>query len=498
MTEKSFLHFRNISFCYPSQNTFLFAELSHSFFNGWYGIIGVNGSGKTTLLSLAAKILTPTGGSIHSSETPLYCPQRTDHPSPDHQAFFQDYDFDSLHYKTLFAIPDDWAEKESFYRLSHGERKRLQLAIALWKNPGILAIDEPTNHLDHQTKEMVIEGLKNYRGIGLIVSHDRELLDTLCSKCVFLEPPNAIIRNGNYTQTLHCIEEERQAKRRQFETIKKEVKRIDKEVKKRRHEAMRSDARVSKKNIDKSDHDAKAKIDLARVSGKDGVAGKLLNQLGGRFEQLQQQKKELAINSEISYGIEILGEVSKRDYLIKIDHPFTLEVGDKLISYKAFELLAQDRLAICGRNGSGKTTLIKHLIALIQEQTASSIRFHYLPQEISEQESREQLERIKKLPSAELGALLSFFKRLGSDPKQLLMGQVPSPGEMRKLLLSQIVLLRPHLLILDEPTNHLDLLSIELLESALEGFSGALIVISHDQHFIKKLTTKVWKICTNF
>lgn len=494
MSERSFLHFRNISFCYPSQNHNLFEDLSHSFFNGWYGIIGANGSGKTTLLTLASKMLNPTSGSIQSSETPLYCAQRTDHPPHGHQDFFQSYDYDSYQIKTLFAIPSDWEEEKRFYSLSHGERKRLQLAIALWKNPGILAIDEPTNHLDQYTKEMVIEGLKNYRGIGLIVSHDRELLDSLCSKCVFLEPPNAFIRNGNYTQTMHSIEEERQAKRKQFETIKKETKRIEKEVKKRRHEAMRSDARVSKKNIDKLDHDAKSRIDLARVTGKDGVAGKLLNQLGGRFEQLQKQKKELAVKAETSYGIEILGEVSKRDYLLKIDHPFSIEVGDKKICYNAFELHAQDRIAIQGRNGSGKTTLVKHLINMAKNQVDHNLSIQYLPQEISEEESRELLDSIKRLPPIELGIMLSFFNRLGSNPKQLMMGQVPSPGEMRKLLLSQIVLHPPHLLVLDEPTNHLDLLSIKLLETALEGFAGALIIISHDQHFIQKLTTKVWEI----
>lgn len=84
--------------------------------------------------------------------------------------------------------------------LSHGERKHTQIAVALWRRPSALAIDEPTNHLDWEAKSMLVEALRRYDGVGLLVSHDRELLDGLCRQCAFVEPPDVTARPGGYSK----------------------------------------------------------------------------------------------------------------------------------------------------------------------------------------------------------------------------------------------------------------------------------------------------------
>ncbi|MBF0366943.1 MAG: ABC-F family ATP-binding cassette domain-containing protein [Oligoflexia bacterium] len=487
------MHFQDVSFSYPSQSKNLFNSWSLSFHHGWYGVIGANGSGKTTLLLLATGALDPVAGNIRKVNSALYCPQRTDDPPPFMEDFLRSSDSDAYQIKTMLEIEDEWEEHNRWNSLSHGERKRLQLGVALWLNPALLAIDEPTNHLDSKGKKLILESLKHYRGIGLLVSHDRELLDILCIKCLLLEPPTITVRNGNYTQTMIAIKKERKANRKEYEDICKEVKRIDREVKHRRQEAARSDARVSKRGIDTKDHDAKSKIDLARVSGKDGVSGKLLNQLSGRYAQIKQQQQLIKIKSEDEYGIKILGEISKRDYLIKTNRSLTITMGNKYLSVPSLEVGPEDKIALIGDNGSGKTTLVHYLLANSLNTIGGNIKIQYMPQEITQHESEKILDQLKKLPPKELGIVMSFVNRLGSDPKQLLMGQIPSPGEVRKLLLAQIVLQQPQLLILDEPTNHLDLLSIELLEKALEDYIGALIIISHDKIFRDKLTYIEWE-----
>ncbi|MDR2033703.1 MAG: ABC transporter ATP-binding protein, partial [Helicobacteraceae bacterium] len=117
----------------------------------------------------------------------------------------------------------------------------------------------------------------------------------------------------------------------------------------------------------------------------------------------------------------------------------------------------------------------------------------YLPQEIDAGKSAELLENIKKMKNDEKGFLMSLIVRLGSDPKALLQSHSPSPGETRKLLLSQGLLQKPALIIMDEPTNHLDIISIEALENALRAYNGALLLVSHDRRFLANVTDEIWQ-----
>jgi ATPase subunit of ABC transporter with duplicated ATPase domains len=150
-----------------------------------------------------------------------------------------------------------------------------------------------------------------------------------------------------------------------------------------------------------------------------------------------------------------------------------------------------DRIALTGPNGTGKSTLIRTIIASLDFPAE---RLTYVPQEIDLESSAGILERACGLPKDKLGFMMTVVSRLNSRPHRLLESVEPSPGETRKLLLAMGIANEPHLVIMDEPTNHMDLPSIECLEDALEGSPSGLLLVSHDTHFLRRLTRKRWNI----
>ena len=237
---------------------------------GWTGVVGANGAGKTTLLKLATGLLAPVSGQIRASEGAVYCPQRTDDVPEDLTALIEDQDGDAWEIKGRLGVGSDWAVR--WETLSHAERKRAQIAVALWSKPSILAVDEPTNHLDHAAKQMLEAALRRFAGVGLLVSHDRALLDELCGQCLFVDPPEVALRPGGYTEGALQAAESEDAARREKERATQEMRRLEREANRRGAEASRSDARRSKRNLGK-DNDARFKRNRARNTGKDGVAG---------------------------------------------------------------------------------------------------------------------------------------------------------------------------------------------------------------------------------
>ena len=150
-----------------------------------------------------------------------------------------------------------------------------------------------------------------------------------------------------------------------------------------------------------------------------------------------------------------------------------------------------DRIALTGPNGIGKTTLLRHILkfANVPEE-----KLLVVPQEITAEESAKILAEAKALHDDMLGRVMTSVSRLGSRPGRLLQSEVPSPGEVRKLLLALGVNRGIHLLVMDEPTNHLDLSGIECLEEALADCPCAMIVVSHDRRFLSRIVEKEWRL----
>jgi macrolide transport system ATP-binding/permease protein len=443
--------FHAVSFTYDTASMPLLAAVSAHFPRGWTGIVGANGTGKTTLLRLATRDLTPQHGTIQAPVETLYCAQRTDAPPPFFAAFLHATDGDACELKGRLRITDEWGAH--WQSLSHGERKRAQIGVALWRQPDVLAVDEPTNHLDAEARQLLLGALQSFSGVGLLVSHDRALLNGLCHQCLFLDPPNVTLRPGSVTQGMRQAEEEVESQRTQAALAERERRRLEREAAARREAVAHSPARLSKRGLDPKDHDARGKINLARASGKDGAAGQRLRQLQSRVAQLQRREQHLAVTKTYQLGIWLPGSCARRNTLIVLAAG-SLPLGpERRVWFPDLVVRPRDRIALTGPNGAGKSTLVDHLVSRVDVPAEQVI---YIPQEVEAQTARTLLGQVRQLPNEQRGRLLTTVSRLGSRPQRLLETVEPSPGEIRKLLLALGMTRVPHLIIMDEPTNHID------------------------------------------
>ena len=489
MMGKSFLQFKHVHFGYESASASLFTDVTLHIPPGWTGVVGANGAGKTTLLKLAVGLLKAEGGEVQFPEPALYCPQRTDDLPDGLPELLEEETQSAILIKERLGLGNSWGNRWS--SLSHGERKRAQIAVALWKNPELLAIDEPTNHVDTETRDIIETALSQYAGVGLLVSHDRNLLDYLCQQCIFIDSHEVIVRPGGVSKGMQVATSEAQAVQRQQLQKKRAVQKLRRELIRRGELALQSQHRRSKKGVARKDHDAREKIDRARVSGKDAVGGRLIGQMQGRMKHEQEKLSQLRTKKEYRLGISLPGARSHRNELLQIPAGSILLGGQKWLEHPDLYILPSDRIALVGPNGSGKSTLVSRIFPSLKIPPEN---ITYIPQETDADQSRQILAQVREAPPAKLGQLMTLISRLGSRPQPLLESAIPSPGETRKLLLAMGMANEPQIIIMDEPTNHMDLPSIECLEEALSEVSCALLLVSHDRRFLEKLTTVRWNI----
>jgi ATPase subunit of ABC transporter with duplicated ATPase domains len=481
--------FQNVSFSYTGMSAPLIDGFTCRFHNGWTGVVGANGTGKSTLLKLATGLLAPEAGEVRTPASALYCEQRTDDPP----ALFEDLviaeDRDAVLIRADLGVENDWIDR--WTTLSHGERKRAQVGVMLWRRPDVLAVDEPTNHLDAAAKSLLARTLEKYRGVGLLVSHDRELLDLLCTHVLFVDPPDIMLRRGGFTHAWEEAQRDALARERRLKRARAERKKIERESARRRDEASKADQKRSKRGLECGDSDGREKIDRARMSGKDAVAGKLYRQIQGRLSQARDREREIKTSKIYEMGIWLPGSRSKRDVLFDIE-PGALDLGGgRTLRHEALAMQPDERIALTGPNGTGKSTLVRRIAGSLNVEAD---RLTYVPQEIDATDSARILSNARDLPKKELGVMMTVISRLGSRPNRLLESTEPSPGETRKLLLAMGIAREPHLIIMDEPTNHMDLPSIQCLEEALGECPCGLLLVSHDMLFLRGLTTRQWHI----
>ncbi|MDR2862782.1 MAG: ATP-binding cassette domain-containing protein [Puniceicoccales bacterium] len=494
------LTLREVEFGWPGMTSPLFQDLTVQFPSGWTGIVGANGSGKTTLLKICAGEIAPSTGAIHRQGNALYVAQRTDEPPENWEDFFWAPNAAAL--KSRLRISDDWSEPERWTTLSHGERKRAQIAVALWLEPALLALDEPTNHIDADARHLLTTVLRDFRGTGLLVSHDRALLDDLCDHCLLLDPPHATFRPGGVSEATAQQDSEEQASQHESDVLRSAAERLRAEAQRRRVTADQKSAAARGSHQKKSSHndpDGRAKRQLAKMTGKDSWAGKQFGQMARRAGKLEAAHDAVPVKKRYETGIWV-EDASRlaRDFLLRLPAG-TLPLCDatggdapgRVLRHPDLAIGGADHIALTGANGLGKSTLIRHILTRL---SVPPERLIYVPQEVTAEESRALLDTVKRFPEAERGRVMTTISRLGSRPGRLLESAQPSPGEVRKLLLALGIVRGPHLIVMDEPTNHLDLPGILCLEEALADCPCAMLLVSHDQLFLEKIANIHWHI----
>ena len=482
------LSLSGVSYAYPSSVQPILTDVTIAFPPGWTGLLGDNGCGKSTLARIACGLIEPDAGSVTRGLVCTMCPQEADVAPEGLYDFAADYGREARELRRIFRIEDDMPWR--FDELSFGERKKLQIAVALWQRPDVLVADEPTNHLDADARAQLAAALARFRGIGILVSHDRELLDALVDRCVSFEPGGKlVVRPGGYTAAHGQAELERTSTARERAAAKEQLARLSAEQDRRAHEAARATARRSKRHIDPKDKSAKAKIDLAIYTGQDGAAGKKTVQMNAQVDAARKRVEAAFVHKRYDGDLWVDASPSPRKTVLHVPAA-TIACGEGVLEIPELYVGNTDHIGIVGPNGAGKSTLLAHVRGLLSPDLAVLD----IPQELDAEERERTVAGVAALSDAERGRVLSTVAQLNSDPDRILEGGRTSPGELRKLMLASGMLCRPVLIIMDEPTNHLDLHSTEALERALAAYPGALLLVSHDRAFLRACTTRIWDV----
>jgi ATPase subunit of ABC transporter with duplicated ATPase domains len=471
---------------------------------GWTGVVGPNGAGKTTLLRLLAGELTAARGAI-----------RIEPPTSAAIMLEQTVEWTPALARTLERFAEDWSahagrlrsrlglEPEQLDRwttLSPGERKGWQLGAALAAQSAVLLCDEPSNHLDARARALLIDALRSFAGVGVIVSHDRELLDALCHATCFVDFGGRVeLRPGSYGPAADQREAERARLAADFELARAHERRLAKQVEaaRRRQASTQRSRRVSTRKQDHRDHDASsmARKYRAETAAASAAAGVRRAQSAHARELAKLERLEL----DHRHGGELFvdWEPPRKAVLVSLTpaelpefapHPGTRLPGDRPVV-----IGRHDRIHVGGPNGAGKTSVLQAVLARARASLDPG-RVLWMAQELDAAARAALLAELRGLDRLARGRVLQIVAAAGVDPDVLLATCVPSPGEARKLGLALGLARSVWLAILDEPTNHLDLPGREAVEAMLRSYPGALLISSHDPRFAAAVTDQRWDL----
>lgn len=477
----------HVSFTYPQVTRAVLSDLSAAFAQGWTAIVGDNGCGKTTLARIACGLETPDKGSVSARLPFAYCEQDPRIEPSLLYDFACDFSPEATRLRTALEIPDDALWR--FGSPSGGEQKKIQITVALWSNPSLLVLDEPTNHVDATCRERILEALQSFSGIGIVISHDRRLINFLPSQCLCFENGSFVMRPGTYDSASEQRERELLRSQRAHEKAKKTAAALQREYIRRAEKASKTAKRRSGLALDKHDSDGREKRRLAVYTGQDGKTGALASTMGGRLERARTDVSRTRTRTEKRYNGDITFDMQPhpRKTLLRIDEA-SIPCGPQqaALHVPRFYVGNTDHVGISGKNGSGKTTLMKHLISHVDPDIPAL----FVPQEYTPDEACRLVRRVREESPETKGRILSIVARLNSNPDRILEGERTSPGEPRKLAIACGIVDGVALIAADEPTNHLDIHSIEALERALAQYPGVIIAVSHNERFLDAVCTR--------
>lgn len=437
------------------------------------GVIGVNGTGKTTLLKIIAGITKPDEGEViyGNGIRVSYLPQNPEFPKAQtilsyvmEGKLHQDWKTES-EAKTILTKLGIYNFEQETDHLSGGQKKRIALARALVDPTEVLILDEPTNHLDNEMVLWLEDFLNTFRGVLIMVTHDRYFLDRVTNKIVEIHGGKLYEYETNYSGFV-----ERKIQREDMEQA----------AERKRQSLLRVEMAWMRQGVKARGTRQKARTE--------------------RFEELKsargpakQQKVEMdSISSRLG---------KKTIELKNIEKSFG---NQKFISDFSYIMLKDDRIGFIGPNGCGKSTLMKMIMGILEPDhgeiiVGDTVKIGYFAQENKEMSDEirvidyiknvaEYIETAKgKASASQMLERFLFPPQLQYTPLSKLSG-----GEQRRLYLLKVLMEAPNVLILDEPTNDLDIETLTILEDYLDTFQGIVVTVSHDRYFLDRIVGRIF------
>lgn len=487
------VHLRALAFAHGRGEP-LFESVELHLHPGWTGLVGENGSGKSTLLRVLSGELPPTEGAVSiegSDGAPprIAVVEQSLHAlTPEVQAFASSSERGAVRLRAgLHLVPE---ALDRFATLSPGERRRWQIGAALFAEPDVLLLDEPESHLDGEGRALLIATLLRFRGVGVVVSHDRALLDRLTTSTVRLAAGTAKLWQLPYGEASDAWSAEADAVRTERRARRDAVTQAKRQLGDARRERAAAERQRSARNRMRNPGDSDARGILASTKASWGEAqkGRDVAHARQRLAHAEEERAH-APRTERERGRRIVLPPPTSSPAIVLSIAGDVRVGAApLLSDVRLALHRGDRVRLAGPNGAGKSTLIAALL-----EGAPEGRVFHLKQ--TPDDTAATLDALRAMPSEDRGRSLSLAAALGLDGERALRTGATSHGEAQKLALSMALARGVPALVLDEPENHLDLPARERLEDALAAYRGALLVVTHDDDLAERLDLRTeWRI----
>lgn len=442
------------------------------------GIIGINGTGKTTLLRMIAGVEEPDSGQI-IKQNGIRLAYLSQHPSFPEGATVLSYAFDGI-------AENDWALKSEvksalnklgitdhdmkMEHLSGGQKKKVALAKTLTSSFEILLLDEPTNHLDGEMISWLEDYLKRYKGVVIMVTHDRYFLDKVTNRILEISRGKLYGYEANYSKFL-----EMKAEREEMELASE----------RKRQSVLRMELEWAKRGC------------RARTTKQKA-----------RLERLELLKNGKAPETDRLAEIDSV-ETRMGKKTIELHHVSKSYGERKLIDDFDYIVLKNQNLGIVGPNGCGKSTLLKMIAGLVEPdegtiEIGETIRIGYFAQELPEMNTSQRVIDFVKdiaeyIPTKEgrITASQMLERFLFTPDMQYAPIEKLSGGEKKRLYLLSVLQAAPNVLIFDEANNDIDIPTMTILEDYLNSFQGIVITVSHDRYFLDNVVDRIFEFDGN-